>query len=109
MFFFNCKTAAEEAAAEARLRDFWAQASSTTIEDKIEEIIVAEEGVKRSELHDELKFWKDFGDSVEFMGILMGCEEEFGFQIPDEDAATQNINTVRDLKNYILKKLGTMS
>lgn len=75
----------------------------------IEEIVADEHSIRRDEVYDNLDFWKDLSDSLNFVELLMRCEEEFALELPDEDVDAQQINTVRDLKNYILKKLGTMS
>ncbi len=100
------QTAEEKAAELKQLREFWVWASPRTIEDNIEEIVAEEHTISRDEVHDDLDFWKDLDDSLDFVELIMRCEEELSFEFPDENVAAENINTVRDLKNYILRKLG---
>jgi acyl carrier protein len=107
MFFFKRKTATERAAEAQRSRDFWVQASPQVVEDKIEETLCQIYGVKRESINDETNFLKDLDDSVGVVEAVMACEEEFDIEIPDEEA--EKIETVRDLKKYILKKLGKMT
>ncbi|OEY86591.1 hypothetical protein BIY23_03485 [Wolbachia pipientis] len=44
-------------------------------------------------------------DSLDAVEIIMNVEEEFGIEIPDEDA--QNMNTMDNIVGYVRKKLNT--
>lgn len=52
----------------------------------------------------DASFIDDLGaESLDVIEIIMRLEEEFGIEIPDEDA--ENINTVGDLVKYIEEKI----
>ncbi len=76
------------------------------IQDKITEIIVEQLGVKPEEVTPEASFVDDLGaDSLDTVELVMALEEEFGIEIPDEDA--EKIQTVGDASRYIEKKATT--
>lgn len=76
------------------------------IQDKITEIIVEQLGVKPEEVTPEASFVDDLGaDSLDTVELVMALEEEFGIEIPDEDA--EKIQTVGDASRYIEKKSTT--
>lgn len=73
------------------------------IQDKITEIIVEQLGVKPEEVTPEASFVDDLGaDSLDTVELVMALEEEFGTEIPDEDA--EKIQTVGDAVRYIEEK-----
>ncbi|MFZ5801485.1 MAG: acyl carrier protein [Candidatus Omnitrophota bacterium] len=73
------------------------------IQDKISEIIVEQLGVKAEEVTPEASFVDDLGaDSLDTVELVMALEEEFGIEIPDEDA--EKIQTVGDAIRYIEEK-----
>ena len=73
------------------------------IQDKITEIIVEQLGVKPEEVTAEASFVDDLGaDSLDTVELVMALEEEFGIEIPDEDA--EKIQTVGDAIKYIEEK-----
>ncbi|HNV86699.1 MAG TPA: acyl carrier protein [Candidatus Omnitrophota bacterium] len=73
------------------------------IQDKITEIIVEQLGVKPEEVTPEASFVDDLGaDSLDTVELVMALEEEFGIEIPDEDA--EKIQTVGDALKYIDEK-----
>ena len=73
-------------------------------EDRIKEIIVEQLGVEESEITTEASFIDDLGaDSLDTVELVMAFEEEFGIEIPDEDA--ENIRTVKDVVDYLNKHL----
>ncbi len=73
------------------------------IQDKIVEIIVEQLGVKPEEVTPEASFVDDLGaDSLDTVELVMALEEEFGIEIPDEDA--EKIQTVGDAARYIEEK-----
>ncbi len=73
------------------------------VQDKITDIIVEQLGVKREEVTPEASFVDDLGaDSLDTVELVMALEEEFGIEIPDEDA--EKIQTVGDAIKYIDEK-----
>lgn len=73
------------------------------VQDKITEIIVEQLGVKPEEVTAEASFVDDLGaDSLDTVELVMALEEEFGIEIPDEDA--EKIQTVGDAIKYIDEK-----
>ena len=76
------------------------------VQDKITEIIVEQLGVKAEEVTAEASFVDDLGaDSLDTVELVMALEEEFGIEIPDEDA--EKIQTVGDAIKYIDEKSAT--
>lgn len=75
------------------------------VQDKITEIIVEQLGVKPEEVVPEASFVDDLGaDSLDTVELVMALEEEFGIEIPDEDA--EKIQSVGDAIRYIEEKSG---
>ncbi len=75
------------------------------VQDKITEIIVEQLGVKPEEVVPEASFVDDLGaDSLDTVELVMALEEEFGVEIPDEDA--EKIQSVGDAIRYIEEKSG---
>jgi len=73
---------------------------SATIEEKVKKIIVDQLGVDEGEVTPEAKFIDDLGaDSLDTVELVMALEEEFGIEIPDEEA--EKIVTVKDAIAYI--------
>ena len=71
--------------------------------EKVTEIIVEQLGVKPEEVTPEASFVDDLGaDSLDTVELVMAFEEEFGCEIPDEDA--EKIQTVGDAVKYIDEK-----
>ena len=72
-------------------------------QDKIRQIIADQLGVKKEEVTDNAKFVDDLGaDSLDTVELVMALEEEFGIEIPDEDA--EKLATVGDALRYIEEK-----
>ena len=70
------------------------------VEEKVKNIIVDQLGVSADEVVPEASFVDDLGaDSLDLVELVMVLEEEFGKEIPDEDA--EKIQTVQDAINYI--------
>ena len=68
--------------------------------DKIKKIIAEQLGVDESEITQESHFIDDLGaDSLDTVELVMALEEEFGLEIPDEDA--EKIQTVGDVAKFI--------
>lgn len=74
------------------------------LEQKVKEIIADRLGVDPEEVTPEASFVEDLGaDSLDTVELVMALEEEFGIEIPDEDA--EKIQTVGDAIEYIQKQL----
>jgi len=71
-----------------------------------EEIIARElQHVKKEEIREDSRFVEDLNaDSLDIVQIIMGIEEEFGIEIPEE--ASFQIKTVGEAHKAILKTLG---
>ena len=73
------------------------------VQEKITEIIVEQLGVKPEEVVPEASFVYDLGaDSLDTVELVMAFEEEFGAEIPDEDA--EKLQTVGDAIKYVEEK-----
>jgi acyl carrier protein len=70
------------------------------IETKVKDIIINELGVEAEKVTPEASFVEDLGaDSLDTVELVMAFEEEFGIEIPDEDA--EKLQTVGDAIAYI--------
>ena len=70
-----------------------------TIEERVKEIIVNQLGAKLDQLTLTTSFTDDLGaDSLDVVELVMALEEEFGFDLPDEDA--EKLLTVGDVIEY---------
>ena len=75
---------------------------SEGVEAKVREIIINELGVEPEKVTDEASFVEDLGaDSLDTVELVMAFEEEFGIDIPDEDA--EQMRTVGDAIQYLRK------
>jgi acyl carrier protein len=75
-------------------------ATKEEIFDKVKEIIVDQLGVEEDEVTPESSFIDDLGaDSLDIVELIMALEEEFGMEIPDDEA--EKISTVNDAVEYI--------
>lgn len=73
---------------------------SNNIEKRTREIVVEILGVGETEVIPEAKFVDDLGaDSLDLVELVMTLQEEFNFEISDEDA--EKIITVGDAIKYI--------
>ncbi len=74
--------------------------AAVAADEKVKKIIVEQLGVEAEEVTPEAKFIEDLGaDSLDTVELIMALEEEFGIEIPDEDA--EKIVTVKDAIEYI--------
>ncbi|MBL9138422.1 MAG: acyl carrier protein [Verrucomicrobiales bacterium] len=72
----------------------------TSIEQRVKKIIVDQLGVKEDQVTPEAKFIEDLGaDSLDTVELVMALEEEFGQEIPDEEA--EKLQSVGDVTKYI--------
>jgi acyl carrier protein len=75
------------------------------IEQKVKDIIINELGVEPEKVTPEASFVEDLGaDSLDTVELVMAFEEEFGMEIPDEEA--EKLQTVGDAINYISSHQG---
>jgi acyl carrier protein len=75
----------------------------TAIQPKVKEVIVEQLGVDPERVKLESSFIDDLGaDSLDIVELVMAMEEEFGIEIPDEDA--EKLKTVQDVANYLQAK-----
>ena len=69
-------------------------------EERIKKIVVDQLGVKPDQVTPEAKFIEDLGaDSLDTVELVMALEEEFGNEIPDEEA--EKLVTVGHVVSYI--------
>ena len=77
-----------------------------SVPDKVKNTIAEQLGVKPEEVTPEAKFIDDLGaDSLDTVELVMALEEEFGIEIPDEEA--EKLITVGDAVKYIGEKAGS--
>ena len=70
------------------------------VEERVKEIICEQLGVEEDEVTPTAKFIEDLGaDSLDTVELVMAFEEEFGIEIPDEDA--EKITRVKEAVSYI--------
>ncbi len=73
------------------------------LEDKVKDIIVEQLGVNPEQVTPEASFIEDLGaDSLDTVELVMAFEEEFGAEIPDEDA--EKLTTVGAVISYLKEK-----
>ena len=76
-----------------------------SIEDKVKDIIVEQLGVNADQVSPEAKFIEDLGaDSLDTVELVMALEEEFGQEIPDDEA--EKLQSVGDVIKYIEETQG---
>lgn len=70
------------------------------VAERVKKIVVEQLGVKEEEVSNESSFVDDLGaDSLDTVELVMALEEEFGCEIPDEEA--EKITTVQQAIDYI--------
>lgn len=70
------------------------------IQDKVRDIIVEQLGVNPEQVTPEAKFIEDLGaDSLDTVELVMAFEEEFGIDVPDEEA--EKLQSVGDVVRYV--------
>ena len=68
--------------------------------DKVKEVVIDKLGVEDDKVVSAASFVDDLGaDSLDTVELIMQLEEEFGIEIPDEDA--EKITTVQAAVDYI--------
>ncbi len=72
--------------------------------ERVKDVIVEQLDVKEDEVKSDAKFAEDLGaDSLDMVELVMSIEDEFGIEIPDEDA--EKVKTVQDVVEYVDEKL----
>ena len=81
----------------------------STVAERVKKIIVDQLGVNAEQVTEEASFIDDLGaDSLDTVELVMALEEEFGMEIPDDQA--EKISTVKSAIDYIEKnKVGQES
>jgi acyl carrier protein len=70
------------------------------VAEKVKKMIIEQLGVAEGEVTEQAKFIDDLGaDSLDIVELIMALEDEYGIEIPDEDA--EKIVTVGDAIRYI--------
>lgn len=75
----------------------------SNVADKVKKIIEDKLSVNADQITNEAKFAEDLkADSLDTVELVMALEDEFGLDIPDEEA--DKIKTVQDAIDYIESK-----
>ena len=70
------------------------------VADRVKKIVLEHLGVEESKVVESASFIDDLGaDSLDTVELVMAFEEEFGCEIPDEDA--EKILTIKDAIGFI--------
>ncbi len=70
------------------------------VDKRVKEIVAEQLGRDVNEVTDGASFIDDLGaDSLDIVELVMAMEDEFGIEIPDEEA--EKIKTVKDVVEYI--------
>jgi len=78
---------------------------SSEIEAKVKKIIEEKLSVNADQITMDAKFAEDLkADSLDTVELVMALEDEFGLDIPDEEA--EKIKTVKNAVDYITEKMG---
>ncbi|HTL73696.1 MAG TPA: acyl carrier protein [bacterium] len=74
--------------------------SDKPIDQRVKDIIVEQLGVKPEQVVPAAKFIEDLGaDSLDTVELVMALEEEFGIEVPDEQA--EKLQSVGDVIKYV--------
>jgi acyl carrier protein len=77
----------------------------SSVESKVKKIIEEKLSVNADQITNMAKFAEDLkADSLDTVELVMALEDEFGLDIPDEEA--DKIKTVQDAIDYIENKMG---
>jgi|UniRef100_A0A7C5EPF5 acyl carrier protein len=75
-----------------------------SLEEKVITLVADKLGVDKAEVTPDAVFVDDLGaDSLDLVELVMAMEEEFGFEIPDEEA--EKLRTVGDAINFIKARI----
>ena len=71
-----------------------------SVEEKLKAIVIEQLSVGEQEVVNEASFLDDLGaDSLDVVELVMAIEEEYGIEIPDDDA--EKLQTVQDAITYV--------
>jgi acyl carrier protein len=71
-----------------------------SIEERVRDLVVEQLGVSEDQVNPQASFIDDLGaDSLDTVELVMAFEEEFGIDIPDEDA--EKMSSVGDAIKYL--------
>lgn len=74
------------------------------VEERVKKIISEQLGIEEEEVTPDASFVDDLGaDSLDTVELVMAFEEEFGIEIPDEEA--EKIRTVQNAMDYIKERI----
>ncbi|MCD8162737.1 MAG: acyl carrier protein [Synergistaceae bacterium] len=74
------------------------------VQSKLKEIVMDRLNAEEDLIKPEASFVEDIGaDSLDIVELIMGIEEEFDIEIPDEDA--EKLTTVGEAMEYVKTKL----
>src|SRR5262245_5522952 len=97
-----CGTGLNSRATNTNRTNFTAEKS---IEEKVKDIIVEQLGVNPEQVTPQASLIKGLGaDDLDIVELVMAFEEQFGVEVPDEDA--EKLQTVGDVIKYIEEKRG---
>ena len=75
------------------------------VQAKLKEIVIDRLNAEEDQIKPEASFVEDLGaDSLDIVELIMGIEEEFDIEIPDEDA--EKLTTVGEAMAYVKTQLG---
>lgn len=73
--------------------------------ERVKKIVIEQLGVNESQITGDASYIDDLGaDSLDTVELVMALEEEFGLEIPDDDA--ERITTIDQTVTYIKEKIG---
>ncbi|GAA0176928.1 acyl carrier protein [Clostridium sediminicola] len=68
--------------------------------EKVAEMIAEQLGISVDSIGENTSLIEDLGaDSLDVVELIMACEDEFGVEIPDENA--EKMSTIKDVVEYI--------
>ena len=74
------------------------------LEERVKNLVITQLGVDAGKVTTDSSFIDDLGaDSLDTVELVMAFEEEFGLEIPDDDA--QKIRTISDVIEYLKDKV----
>jgi acyl carrier protein len=75
------------------------------VQAKLKEIVMDRLNAEEDQIKPEASFVEDLGaDSLDIVELIMGIEEDFDIEIPDEDA--EKLTTVGEAMEYVKTKMG---